>query len=247
MASNQPLLLLLEHDADRAVQQVSKFIAHDDLVHIYDDSSATGPVWRVIYKALTFRLEVTQIPNDVAGYDRVFCSVEPASSMSMLAFDLDANLARGQKTAPIAAALLEIGAYFSARLGPSVIAWRPAKIASDPVYFREAVSDYVNGGAFPALAVIGFDFSCDDRVLRTTGLDWFSGQELELTGNGLSKADLARRAVRLIHDIAVNGPMGGGDLVPDIASDGHITLSLSEDGAVVVGEICSDMDLVKHR
>lgn len=247
MASDRPLLLLLNCDAEAAVRQVAQCIANDPLIHIYNDSPANGPIWRVIYKGMTFGLEVGKESAEVAGYERVFCLAEPSSANSMLSIGLDANLAGGEKTAPIAAALLEIGGYLVQHLAPSMIAWTPGKIATDPAYFSEAVTDYVNGGAFPALAVVHFAFSDANDAVRTTGLTWFSGQELELKGDGLSKADLARRAVRLIHDIAVNGPISGEEVVPDVATDRRLVLSPSEDGTLVVGQICSDMDLVRHK
>jgi hypothetical protein len=224
MASNRPLLLLLDYDVETAVAQVSKCVADDPLIHIYDDSPANGPSWRVIYKTLTFGLEVVNAPIEVAAYDRVFCLDGPSSANSMLSIGLDANLSGGEKTAPIAAALLEIGAYLCQYLTPAMIAWVPGKIVTDPAYFSEAVTDYVNGGAFPALAVVRFVFSPDDAAVRTEGLVWFSGQELELIGNGLTKADLARRAVRLIHDIAVNGPISGAEIVPDVTADASLVL-----------------------
>lgn len=224
MTPNRPLLLLLNCDVATAMRQVSECIADDLLIHIYSDSPANGPIWRVIYKAVTFGFEVGKVTTDICEYERVFCLGEPSSAASMLSIGLDANLAGGEKTAPIAAALLEIGAYLVRYLTPSVIAWSPGKIATDPTYFSDVVTDYVNGGAFPALAVVRFVFSPDDAAVRTEGLVWFSGQELELTGNGLTKADLARRAVRLIHDIAVNGPISGAEVVPDVTTDGSLVL-----------------------
>jgi hypothetical protein len=147
----------------------------------------------VLYKAMTFGLEVGNLPADVSDYEQVFCLTEPSCATSMLSIGLDSNLAGGEKTAPIAAALLEFGAYLVQQLAPSIIAWTPGKIATDATYFSDAVTDYVNGGAFPALAVVRFIFSPDDGVVRSEGLAWFSGQELELRGNGLTKALLAER------------------------------------------------------
>jgi hypothetical protein len=242
---NKPLQLLLNCDVETAVQQVSKFVADNQFVHIYSDSTVHGPSWRVIYKGITFGCEVTTVSADISDFERIFCSAEPSSAKSALSIDLDDILVNGARISPISAALLEIGAYFCQYLKPVTVAWAPGRISTDPAYFSEAVWDYVNGGVFPALAVIEFQFSSHDDTIRTRGLDWFSGQELELKGSGLTKADLARRAVRLIHDIVINGPISKSETVPDVEPDNRLTLTLALDGALVIGEIFSDPGLAR--
>jgi hypothetical protein len=246
MVTNYPLLLLLNRDFESAVAEVSKLIADDQFVHIYNDSSPTGPIWRVIYKTITFGFQIGAVPAEIAGYERIFCTSKPDAAIATLSIGLDANVAGGERAAPIAATLLELGAHLCKYICPAAVAWKPGSIVTDPGYFCDAVWDYAGGGVFPALAVIGFVFSSDGELVRTSGLSWFSGQELELKGEGLDRADLARRAVRLIHDVAVNGPIAKEETISDISSDLRVILLPSEDGSIVIGHICSELDTIRH-
>lgn len=245
MATNYPLLLLLNCDSKTAIRRISKLIANDPLVHIYCDSLPAGPSWRVIYKGISFGFQVGSVPAHVAEYDAIFCSLDPSVSITGFSVGLDANVNGGERTAPIAASLLGLGAYLCKAVSPVAVAWNPGAIITDPAFFAEAVHDYVDGGVFPALAVIGFAFSSDDEVVRTSGLSWFSGQELELRGKDLGRADLARRAVRLIHDIAVNGPIAAEQIVPDLTSGQRLILTPSEDKSSVVGQIATESDAIR--
>jgi hypothetical protein len=93
------------------------------------------------------------------------------------------------------------------------------------------------------LAAVDFDYQSDESVLHSAGLSWFSGQEIALQGGGLRGLELARRAVRLIHDIAVNGPVVAHQYVADLDDDFNIELSPpTNDDGVLMCQVRSKSD-----
>jgi len=157
-----------------------------------------------------------------------------ANNMADLRFDCrnrwprrvpGAHLAGGERVAPIAQAFLAFGAKLAGDLSADAVVWNPARLVSEPGFFVETVNDYVGGGAFPVLATVDFEYHENEYRLQSQGLAWFSGQEIALAGAGAQGQELARRAVRLIHDIAVNGPIIMHQYVADLDTDLQIELA----------------------
>ena len=92
------------------------------------------------------------------------------------------------------------------------------------------------------LVTVDFEYKDEERTLLSSGLAWFSGQEIELNGGGLKGQDLVRRAVRLVHDIATNGAVNAHRLVPDLDSNRLIELTPMAEGDVLRCEICFKAD-----
>jgi hypothetical protein len=90
-------------------------------------------------------------------------------------------------------------------LGAKCVYWSPSGNLIESGYFKDAIQSFVDGGAFPALALVRFD-SSKEWVTRSTGLDWFSGQEIDASHPQLSARDAMYRLVRIAHDMAMIGP-----------------------------------------
>lgn len=178
----------------------------------------------------------------LAGYRSVFFDPMVSGKLSHLSINLTENLAGGERVAPVATALLAFGASIASRLSAYAVMWTPGKIVSDPAFFAQSVESYAKGEVFPVLVTVDFDYNDDERALRSSGLMWFSGQEIEVSGCGLQGQDLVRRAVRLVHDIATNGAVVVQQQVPDLDPDKRIALIPNPDGDILHCEIYSKVE-----
>lgn len=178
----------------------------------------------------------------LSGYRSVFFDTLAPGKSTLLSINLSEDLAGGERVAPVAKALLVFGARIARQFSAQAVMWTPAKIVSDPVFFAENVEKYDRGEVFPVLVTVDFDYEDDEQKLRSAGLAWFSGQEIELGGGGLQGQDLVRRAVRLVHDIGTNGAVGEHQFVPDIDIDKRIELTPLPKSNVLRCEICSRTD-----
>jgi hypothetical protein len=178
----------------------------------------------------------------LSGYRSVFLGTFAPEKSVLLSVNLTQDLAGGESVAPIVKALLVFGARVARQLSAQAVMWTPAKIISAPAFFAENVGNYAKGEIFPVLVTVDFDYADEERTLRTSGLAWFSGQEIELSGGGLHGQDLVRRAVRLVHDIGTNGAVVAHQQVPDLDADKVIDMVLQPDSNVLRCEISSKTD-----
>ena len=116
----------------------------------------------------------------------------------------------------------------------------PSQLLSDTSYFATTVEAYAKGGAFPVLSTVKLQFSGES--VHTAGLHWFAGQELELTAYELPQAEIVRRAVRIIHDIATNGAVMVPHDISDLDQGRVVRLVPSPEGDRVLAQIISEMD-----
>lgn len=179
----------------------------------------------------------------LSGYRSVFFGTLTPAKSTLLSINLGEDLAGGERVAPIVKALLVFGATIARQLVAQAVMWKPAKIISDPIFFAENVENYAKGEVFPVLVTVDFDYRDEERTLVSTGLEWFAGQEIELSGSGLHGQDLVRRAVRLVHDISTNGAVVAHQLVSDLHPDKLIELTPLRDSNVLRCEICSKTDV----
>lgn len=188
---------------------------------------------------LAFRINWSEDAPALSGFRTVFTGPYVPSQCSVLSIDIGDHLKGGQRSPPIAQALLALGAKLAGGLSSKSVKWNPGKLISDTEFFIECVDAYADGGAFPVLVTVDFDFSQDDDQLQSTGLAWFSGQEIILSGNDLRGQDLVRRAVRLVHDIATNGPVFQCQMVPDLDQENRIELVPQTDDSALLCRITS--------
>lgn len=85
------------------------------------------------------------------------------------------------------------------------IAWTPARTICSPTYFRDAMTRWIGGGAFPGLGLTALR-PMPDGALESEGLALFIGQELRLEPDAAQdQQQAAKVALRLLHWLVENG------------------------------------------
>ena len=237
-----PLQLIFDRPLSAVLHDFDAFLLnHTD---IWRDTAHQqgGTSERLHQGCLGFNIEWSDHAPELSGFRTVFTGPYDASACSAVSLNLWDHLKGGQRSPPIAAALLSFGAKLAAGLGCKSVKWNPGKLISDSDFFIDSVDAYAGGGAFPVLVTVDFDFSEDEAQLQSTGLEWFSGQEIIVFGGGLRGQDLVRRAVRLVHDIATNGPVFQQQLVPDLEDENCIELAPQAGNAALRCQITARTD-----
>lgn len=211
-----PLQLLFRRPLS-AVSELLQSMASNNLAMSPDfgrDRSVNSNVMQ--YGSLGFDVALTETVPSFSGFKAVFFDPQLSEMQCLLSVSLGSHLEGGERTAPVAQAFLAFGAMLAANLSADAVVWNPARLISEPAFYIDAVERYAAGGVFPVLVYVDLDYQNDETLLLSRGLSWFSGQEIALEGNGLRGQELTRRAVRLIHDMAVNGPVAAQQNVPDM-------------------------------
>jgi hypothetical protein len=242
LASLAPLIVLFDQPLSEVKDRLQRLV--EDSSDLQIETCSDQSLWsaKVQQGSISFDVVWSEEEPVLSGYRSVFFGPLAPGQSTLLSISLGKDLAGGERVAPVAKALLVFGARIARQLFAQAVMWTPAKIISDPSFFAENVENYAKGEVFPVLVTVDFDYEDEERKLRSSGLEWFSGQEIELAGGGLTGQDLVRRAVRLVHDIATNGAVVAHQLVPDIDVDRVIELTSVPDSNVLRCEICSKTD-----
>jgi hypothetical protein len=235
-----PIVLLFDKTAPDVSRLLASLIEVDDDIFHYEGAESAGSNFRLLHHGIEYLLAIGLNSVEASHFDKIFCDSNISSAKTALTLNLGGNLAGGQFVAPIVQNLLMFAAKLASTIEAMAVAWMPSKLLSDVAYFSSTVEAYAKGGAFPALSTVKMEFI--DEKLRTSGLAWFARQELELTGEGMSQADLMRRAVRIVYDVATNGPVLISQDVPDLEEGRIVRLNLSSDGKQVSAEITSSLE-----
>jgi hypothetical protein len=238
--NSAPIALLFDAKPNELAHRLRALIDSNDQIFYYEGATSTGPNFRVLYCGMEFRVSVRANAIRTDDFARIFCLSDVATANATLTIALGDNLLGGQFVAPIILNLLMFAEKVATGLGAKAVAWTPAQLLSDTAYFATMIGDYAKGGAFPVLSTVKLLFS--DGTLQTMGLKWFAGQELELKGEGLSQAEMVRRAVRIVHDIATNGSVLVSQDIPDLDQGQFVRLNPSPEGDQVFAEIISEME-----
>ena len=112
------------------------------------------------------------------------------------------HLAEGAHTLPIVRTMLALGAQLASAIeGARRIVWTPAGCALEASLFERLISAWLDGGAFPAPGLVGFEPS-DDGGLRSDGLAFFTNRELVVSPQlCVDRVAASRLASRIIHEI----------------------------------------------
>lgn len=103
----------------------------------------------------------------------------------------------------VSALLLSLSRIGAAR----AICWNPAKCAASPALFERAVIPWLDGGPFPALALIALSPQGDGSIV-SAGLKFLTGQEFVLADElGRGREHLSRVAIRLVDWLVAHGPV----------------------------------------
>ncbi len=89
------------------------------------------------------------------------------------------HLAQGRLMLPVLRGLAGVTARLAALPGMRAVVWEPAGCWVEPGFFIRAVDAWLNGGAFPALALTMLRRE-SDGAFASRGLDVLNGQELRL-------------------------------------------------------------------
>lgn len=237
LASLAPLILLFDQPLSVMRQQLCVLAERsaDLLIETSSDQSFSSA--RVQQGGVGFDVVWTEEVPALSGYRSVFLGAFSPVKSTLLSIKLSEDLAGGERVAPVAKALLIFGARLVRELVAQAVMWTPAKIISEPIFFAENVQNYAKGETFPVLVTVDFEYENEESKLRSSGLAWFSGQEIELSGGGLQGQNLVRRAVRLVHDIGTNGAVVAHQLVSDLDPDNLIELMPQPDSDVLRCEI----------
>jgi len=129
------------------------------------------------------------------------------------------HLAGGARAMPIMQGLMAIARDLVLGFGGiEAVVWGPAKCAIGPKYFESIISDWLSGGPFPALGLVSFHETIDGG-LQSTGLDYWTGQELRIEPPLVDdKVAATRLGVRLVDHLVHAGKLQSPERM--IAQDG---------------------------
>jgi hypothetical protein len=112
---------------------------------------------------------------------------------------------------PVIRAMAGLAANLCALKGLVAVAWHPARSCIGPRYFTSIIGNWLEGGVFPGLGLVGLTTVADGGI-QSEGLAFFTSQELriepELTED---RAAAAKIAVRLIDRLVDHGPLTSAD------------------------------------
>jgi hypothetical protein len=121
------------------------------------------------------------------------------------------HLAGGERMMPVIRAMAGLAANLCALTGLVAVAWHPARSCIGPRYFTSIIGNWLEGGVFPGLGLVGLTTVADGGI-QSEGLAFFTSQELriepELTED---RAAAAKIAVRLIDRLVEQGPLTSPD------------------------------------
>lgn len=236
-----PLLLLSKQEKHALSESLQDGIAgYGDLFFMKPDHS--GERFEVNYCGARFLCEITQSDGNHVGLKQIMLNADFPAVRSAIELNFSATVATDPPVLPIVTGLLSVGAKLAEFLELSAVVWRPAKLASGPDFFIRSIGSFASGGAFPALSLVRF-INEGAGAIRTSGLSWFSGQEIEFEMSGLDEKAAMRRIVRVVHDIAVNGPVVEEVEVGGLEPNEKLHISLSAGRSLVRVGISSNTDL----
>lgn len=116
------------------------------------------------------------------------------------------HIADGAETLPVVRTLVGLAAALAEDLDEATaLLWLPARSAIARSFFIRTAGNWLGGGVFPALGLVAFA-ARDDGGLRTEGLSFFIGQELDLApALAADRVAATRIAARLVHELVSLG------------------------------------------
>ena len=225
--------VLIAQDLAVTIKALQAVLAECDGFVLPQSGRRGGDVFEIAYCGISLTLAVRSDLPDIAPYKKIFCNLDGSDIGCYISIELGDHVDGGERVPAVVQAILGVAAQLGTSLDAVGVMWHPAHVVSGFPYFCEAVNDYLAGGAFPVLALINFKAEMDGNI-NTNGLAWLSGQELSIAPGILNQNDMMRRAVRVVHDIATNGPVKQ-----------HVKLSGIEPDEVIELEPLLDMPIVR--
>ena len=117
------------------------------------------------------------------------------------------HLGEGANLLPVVRVMAGLAAGLLDLPQAQAVVWHPAGTALGPDMFRQAIGDWLGGGAFPALGLTALTRQSDGS-LQSEGLAFFTGQELRVEPTcGKTPGEAGKIAVRLVHRLVDSEPV----------------------------------------
>ena len=207
-----------------------------------DGSNIASVSGSLLFSGVSFSYALQASPAPAATH-HIFCNADLSDIQSAVHIDLGPAVASGRVVPAIVQAMLELGAILGRNLGIKAVFWSPAAAASGYDYYAEAVAQYAEGAAFPALLCVGFDMSTN-AIVQTTGLAWLCDQELTFTHPKLPEHETMRYLVRLVHDLATQGAYDHALELPGLYVDEVVVVTPSPDQGTVNARLVTGKEAI---
>jgi len=219
---------LLSADSFADLREMWQSVDFDRLGITFDDGSNIASLsGSLLFSGVSFSYALQACPAPAATH-HIFCNADLTDIQSAVHIDLGPAVASGRTVPAIVQAMLELGEVLGRNLVIKAVFWSPAAVASGYDYYAEAVAQYAEGAAFPALLCIGFDMSTFG-IVQTTGLAWLCDQELTFAHGQLPAHEAMRYVVRLVHDLATQGAYDRALELPGLNADEVVVVTPSPD------------------
>jgi hypothetical protein len=207
-----------------------------------DGSNIASVSGSLLFSGVSFSYALQACPAPAATH-HIFCSTDLSNIQSAVQINLGPAVASGRVVPAIVQAMLELGDVLGRNLGIKAVFWSPAAIASGYDYYAEAVAQYAEGAAFPALLCVGFDMSTIG-IVQTTGLAWLCDQELTFTHPKLPEHEAMRYVVRFVHDLATQGAYDHALGLPGLHADEVVVVTPSPDQGTVNASLVTGKEAI---
>ncbi len=222
------VMALLSADSFADLREMWQSVDFDRLGITFDDGSNPASVsGSLLFSGIAFTYALQSCPAPAATH-HIFCNADLTDIQSAVHIDLGAAVASGRIVPAIVQAMLELGDVLGRNLGIMAVSWSPAAVVSGYDYYAEAVAQYAEGEAFPALLCVGFDISATG-IVETTGLAWLCDQELTFTHPQLPAHEAMRYVVRLVQDLATQGAYDRALELPGLHADEVVVVTPGPD------------------
>ena len=207
-----------------------------------DGSNIASASGSLLFSGVSFSYDLQACSAPAAAH-HIFCNVDLTDIQSAVHIDLGPAVASGRIVPAIVQVMLELGEDLGRSLDIRAVFWSPALVVSGYDYYAEAVAQYAEGAAFPALLCVGFDMSTTG-IVETNGLAWLCDQELTFAYPQLPAHEAMRYVVRLVHDLATQGPYDRALELPGLHADEVVVVTPSADQGTVNARLVTGKEAV---
>lgn len=187
--------------------------------------------WNIQFEGLELDMHWFEDCLDIMSYKQLFCNIGETSFQSGIAISFGSHIKNGRKNAAIISSLFRYVRLLIENSKSIAVAWNISSIISDSQYFVDVIDQFEKGGAFPILSTIDFIYD-SEGMLRSSGLSYFSNQEIHYECRHLNEAESMKRMTRIAHDIAVNGAYSNSMEVDGLDGDERIFITIDEDVSI---------------
>ncbi|MEY3623394.1 MAG: hypothetical protein RLZZ407_953 [Pseudomonadota bacterium] len=238
------VMSLLSADSFADLREIWQSVDFDGLGITFDDGSDIASLsGSLLFSGVAFTYALQACPAPAATH-HIFCNADLSDIHSAVHIDLGPAVASGRIVPAIVQVMLELGGVLGRNLGIKAVFWSPAAVVSGYDYYAEAVAQYAQGAAFPALLCVGFDMSTI-AIVETTGVAWLCDQELTFAHAQLPAHEAMRYVVRLVHDLATQGAYDRALELPGLNADEVVVVTPSPDQGKVNACLVNGIGAIK--